>query len=152
MVQPLSIGPGGGEKIQGPVGVPLTFKARSEQTGGSLTAFENIVPPGQGPPLHTHDAEDESWYVVEGELCFRLGEELRSAPQGAFVFVPRGTAHAFQNVGDGPATILVLFTPSGRMEQFFDRIAARDEVDQEAFRTLGREAGMDVIGPPMSQE
>jgi len=136
--------------MQGPVGGPLRFKARGDQTGGRLTVFENVVAAGEGPPLHTHAAEDESWYVIEGELRFLLGEELHRAPPGSFVFVPRGVAHAFQNVGEEPARILVTFTPSG-MEEFFDRLAELSEVDQEAFRTIGAEVGMEVVGPPLAQ-
>jgi len=150
MTAPLALGPGEGETIQGPVGGPLTFKARAAQTGGTLTAFENVVPPGEGPPLHLHRDVDESWYVLEGELRFRLGEDVREAPAGSFVFVPRRTPHCFQNPGAGPARILVMFTPAG-MESFFDRQAAMGDgpLDQESFRTLGREAGMEILGPPL---
>ena len=145
------MGPGEGETIEGPAGGPLTFKARAAQTGGSLTAFENIIAPGDGPPLHTHSDEDESWYVLAGHLRFRLGEELRQAPQGTFVFVPRGIAHTFQNVADEPARILVMFTPSG-MEGFFDRFAelGPGRPDPSVFATLGRDAGMTVVGPPLA--
>jgi quercetin dioxygenase-like cupin family protein len=146
------VGPGEGTVIRGPVGGPLTFKARGEQTGGRLTALENLIPPGEGPPLHRHAHEDETWQVLEGELRFRLGDDISRAPAGTFVFVPRGVPHCFQNVGDAPARILVIFTPAG-MERFFDRFAALPEGSdpREAFRSLGAEVGMDVIGPPLAQ-
>jgi quercetin dioxygenase-like cupin family protein len=148
--RPLAVGPGEGETVQGPAGGPLTFKARGEQTNGTLTAFENVIAPGDGPPAHFHVDEDESWYVLEGTLRFMLGEEMRSAPAGTFVFVPRGVPHAFQNVGDGPARILVLFTPSG-MERFFDRFAAVEgPFDPSVFGRLGSEVGMEVVGPPLA--
>jgi quercetin dioxygenase-like cupin family protein len=148
---PFAVAPGGGPTIQGPAGGPLTFKARGEQTGGRLTLFENVIAPGDGPPLHAHADEDESWIVLEGELRFRLGDELASAPAESFVFVPRGTPHCFQNVGDGPARIVVLFTPSG-MERFFDRFAALPDgpVDPGAFASIGAEVGMEVLGPPLA--
>jgi quercetin dioxygenase-like cupin family protein len=149
---PLAAGPGEGETIQGPVGGPLTFKVRGAQTNGTLTVFENTIAPGEGPPLHAHANEDEAWYVLEGELRFRLGADMRRAPAGSFVFVPRGTQHCFQNVGAQPARILVLFTPAG-MESFFDRFASLPESADipEAFRSLGREVGMDVTGPPLAK-
>jgi quercetin dioxygenase-like cupin family protein len=144
------VAPGQGATIQGPAGGPLTFKARGEQTNGALTLFENVIAAGDGPPLHTHAGEDESWYVLEGALRFRLGDEIADAPAGSFVFVPRGTPHCFQNVGAEPARIIVMFTPSG-MERFFDRFATLPPgpVDPDAFRSIGAEAGMDVVGPPM---
>jgi len=137
--------------IEGPVGGPLTFKARGEQTGGALTVLENIVAPLEGPPLHAHASEDEAWYVLEGRLRFKLDGELRDAPAGSFVFVPRGLAHCFQNVGTEPARILVMFTPAG-METFFDRFARLPEGAEvpDAFRTIGADVGMDVLGPPLA--
>jgi len=148
---PYAVAPGEGVTIQGPAGGPLTFKARGEQTNGALTLFENVIAPGDGPPLHTHADEDESWYVLEGALRFRLGDEIASAPAGSFVFVPRGTQHCFQNVGEHPARIIVMFTPSG-MERFFDRFATlpAGPVDPGAFRSIGAQVGMDVVGPPMA--
>ena len=150
---PVVVPPGEGPTIQGPAGGPLSFKVRGEQTGGALTAIENVVAPGDGPPLHTHSREDEAWYVLEGELRFRLGDRLAAAPAGTFVFVPRGTPHNFQNAGSGPARILVLFTPAG-MERFFDRFAETPAgvAGPRAFVSAGAPAGMEVVGPPLGRE
>ena len=148
----VAVRPGEGTIVRGPVGGPLTFKVRGEQSDGRLTALENVIMPGEGPPLHRHANEDETWQVLEGELRFRLGDDIRRAPAGTFVFVPRGVPHCFQNVGNDPARILVIFTPAG-MERFFDRFATLpEEADlREAFRSIGAEVGMDVIGPPLAQ-
>jgi quercetin dioxygenase-like cupin family protein len=147
---PFLLGPGEGEHIRNSVGGPVTFKLRGEQTNGQLTVFENVVPSGGGPPLHVHAHEDECWYVLEGELRFQLGGRFGRAPRGSFVFVPRGTGHCFQNVGAEDARVLVMFTPAG-MERFFERFAvkARGITADEAFRSIGREVGMTVIGPPL---
>jgi quercetin dioxygenase-like cupin family protein len=109
-----------------------------------------VIPPGQGPPLHTHANEDESWYVLDGELRFKLDSEIRAAPAGSFVFVPRGTVHAFQNEGREPARTLVIFTPAGR-ERFFDDFASLATPDPVAFARIGEPIGMNVIGPPLAQ-
>ena len=70
---------------------------------------------------------------------------------GSFVFVPRGTPHCFQNVGDEPGRLLVLFTPAG-MEGFVDRFASLPDgpVDPDVFRSIGLEVGMEVVGPPLA--
>lgn len=151
-MQPRVVRPGEGPTIQGPAGGPLTFKVHGSESDGSLTVFENVIAPGDGPPLHTHEAQDESWYVLEGELRFKLGDTMQAAPAGSFVFVPRGTVHAFQNVGRAPARILVIFTPAG-MEPFFERFAelpAGRPIDPGVFARLGSEVGMEVVGPPLS--
>jgi hypothetical protein len=57
---PFVVAPGDGMTVQGPAGGPLTFKARGEQTDAALTVFENVIAPGDGPPLHTHAGEDKS--------------------------------------------------------------------------------------------
>ena len=41
--------------------------------------------------LHVHHADDEAWYVLEGTLGFRVGDDEVTAGPGAAVFVPRGT-------------------------------------------------------------
>ena len=146
--RPFAVAPGEGRTIQGPAGGPLTFKARGEQTGGRLTAAENIIAPGDGPPVHTHEAEDEFWWVIEGQLRFKLGDTFAETETGSFVWVPRGVPHAFQNVGDTPARLLVMFTPSG-MERFFDAFGALSAPGPPDFARLGAQAGMDVVGPPL---
>jgi len=148
---PVVLGKGEGTTIEGPAGGPLTFKVRGAQTDGTLTAFENVIAPGDGPPLHRHEREGESWYVIEGSLRFMLGSDIRRAPAGSFIYVPPRTPHCFQNIGDAPARILVMFSPAG-MEAFFDRFAelSPGSVDPGVFAQLGRDVGMEVLGPPLA--
>lgn len=147
----VAVGPGEGKTVEGPAGGPLTFKVRGEQTGERLLALENVVAPGEGPPEHTHANEDETWYVIEGTLRFKLDGELSEAPAGSYVYVPRGVRHCFQNIGDAPARILLNFSPAG-MEQFFDAFAQLTApIDPGAFRELGEPAGMTITGPPLAK-
>src|SRR6476620_10965202 len=62
-------------------------------------------------PLHVHHADDEAWYVLEGELGFRLGDEELIAPAGSAVVARRGTPHTFWNAGDVEARYLLVMTP-----------------------------------------
>jgi quercetin dioxygenase-like cupin family protein len=136
--------------LSNPVGGYVDIKLRGDRSGGSLTAFETLVAPGQGPPLHTHAAEDETLFVLEGRVRFKLGDEMHTGDVGSFVFVPRGIPHTFQNVGDDRARMLIHFTPSG-MERFFDAFARLDAPSPEDFARLGAEAGMVVVGPPLAR-
>ncbi len=151
-LEAVHLGPGEGVAVGSPVGGVITFKVRGAQSGGSLMVLESELSPGEGPPCHVHANEDEGWYALEGELRFRLGDDILPAPAGSFVFVPRGMPHCFQNVGQGPARILAIFTPAG-MEGFFERFAAlpEDEAGLEGFRREGAGAGMDVVGPPLAR-
>jgi mannose-6-phosphate isomerase-like protein (cupin superfamily) len=62
-------------------------------------------------PLHVHHADDEAWYVLEGELGFRLGEEVMVAGAGSAVVAPRGTPHTYWNAGDADARYLLVMSP-----------------------------------------
>ena len=150
-VQPIQLGPGEGTVVSSPVGAPIIFKARGAETGGSLLVFENEVPPGEGPPLHVHEHEDEVLYVLEGDMRFRIGDDVRPAPAGSFVFVPRGVEHSWQNVGDAQGRMLIVFTPAG-MERFFERFGElpAEQANMGAFATLGASVGMGVAGPPLA--
>jgi quercetin dioxygenase-like cupin family protein len=111
------LSPGDGEKIW-ITGDTLSFKATSAETSGAYTVIEVISLPGNGPPPHLHENEDESIYVIDGEFEILLGAKTMRAEPGAFVFVPKRTVHRFLCVGDGPGKVLLHFTPGG-IEGFF---------------------------------
>jgi mannose-6-phosphate isomerase-like protein (cupin superfamily) len=63
-------------------------------------------------PLHVHHSDDEAWYVLEGRLRFRLGDEISEAGPGCAVLAPGGTPHAYGNARPGePARYLLVMTP-----------------------------------------
>lgn len=146
--------PGDEKAIETPATGHLTFRARSDQTGGAVTVWVSVIEPGQGPPLHVHLREDEFFYVLEGCLRFRLGDDLFEAHAGSFVFIPRGMPHAWQNVGEGQVRFLGGLTPgSPALERFFERSAelAADTRLAESFGRFASDAGMEVLGPPLAQ-
>jgi mannose-6-phosphate isomerase-like protein (cupin superfamily) len=98
----------------------LTYKVRSEQTGGAYSLFEGLVPAHDGTPPHIHHREDECFYVLEGEFEFSVGDDTLLAEAGTLVYIPRGTLHAFRNVGEEPGRLLISQTPGGLHERFFE--------------------------------
>lgn len=106
------------------VGDTYTFKATSADTDGRLAFFEASVPPGAGPPPHIHRAEDEFYYMLDGELEFLDTDRHFAASAGGFVFVSRGTLHCFRNRTGQTARMVVGVTPAG-LEQFFFSIGLR---------------------------
>ena len=109
--------PSDGQKIW-ITGDTLWFKATSAETGGAYTVIEVISLPGNGPPPHLHENEDESIYVIDGEFEILLGAKTMRAEPGTFVFVPKRTVHRFRCIGGGPGRLLLHFTPGG-IEGFF---------------------------------
>ncbi len=104
----------------GIVGDVYRFLATGNETGGRYAMFEAIVPPGGGPPPHIHRQEDETFYVLEGEITFQVGEETVVAGPGTFVNMPTGNPHAFKNESEQTAKMLISYAPAGLEEYFFE--------------------------------
>jgi len=104
------------------VGDVYRVLASGEQTGGAYALMEARVPPGGGPPPHLHTRETESFFVLEGEMTFSLGNRKVQATPGAFLQIPRGTVHAFKNEGAAPARMLIQVVPAG-FDQFMKEFA-----------------------------
>jgi quercetin dioxygenase-like cupin family protein len=151
--EPFHVAPGEGPSVENPTGGRLTFKAMADATRGALTAIEATAAPGEGPPLHVHRDQDETIYVLNGRYLVRLGERHVDAPVGAFVFIPRGTPHAWQNVGGEVARFVATLSPAdARFERFFIRYSQLppDERGADAFARVAREThAMEVLGPPL---
>ncbi len=90
----------------------LNYKVTGEHTHGQLALAEVRAPLGSGSPNHTHRDEEEAWYILEGELTFWLGDAVRTASAGDFVFGPKGVAHQFR-VDSDEARFLIIVTPAG---------------------------------------
>jgi quercetin dioxygenase-like cupin family protein len=95
------------------------IKVAGDETGGELTLVETVVPPRSGPPLHIHQNESESIYVLEGEVrVVANGRDFTLSP-GGFCYMPKGSLHLFENTLEEPSKILLFFTPSG-IEGYFE--------------------------------
>jgi len=148
---PFAVQSGEGTELPIPMGGgKVSVKATTEQTNGSMTVLEFVIGPQQGPALHTHLREDELWFVLEGDFRFKAGAAMLRASTGGMAFGPRGTPHAFQNIGDAPGRLLVITTPSG-LERFFEEFAALapSPADLETLAALGHANWIEFIGPPL---
>jgi hypothetical protein len=98
-----------------------------------------------------HRSQDELIYTLEGSYRVKLGDQLFDAPAGSFIFIPRGTAHTWQNIGDSTARFFAALMPAApEFEQFFVRFAELplDERGVAAFARLTEEThSMEVVGP-----
>lgn len=147
---------GTGAAYWGP-GELMTFLITGEETGGAFFLAEMIVPPGGGPPPHIHHREDESFQLLEGRLTVQVGGDTITALPGDFVYLPRGIAHSFRNIGEVPVKAMVLTTPAG-LEGFFaevfepatDRTAAPPPMGREMIAraiAAGPRYGLELLPP-----
>src|ERR671933_1861060 len=102
-------------------GTEVIFKVRSHQAKGA-SCTEWVAAPGFDTGLHVHERLEETWYVLDGEIEFRVGEETFEAAPGACVFVPPQVPHAFSNRTDAPARFLLIMSPPGH-DRYFDELA-----------------------------
>ncbi|MFF2080198.1 cupin domain-containing protein [Kitasatospora sp. NPDC058162] len=116
---PVALPAGGGRPLT-VLGNPWSVKLSGGQTAGTLAVIEGTFAPGTGAPPHLHRGHEECFYVLGGEFRFRAGEETVEAGAGGFFYVPRGAAHGFENIGDGPGRLLGLITPAGYEEYFIE--------------------------------
>jgi quercetin dioxygenase-like cupin family protein len=133
-----------------------TVKIGSEQTDGRLFQLLCRDRRGGAPPRHVHHREDETFYVIAGEISFFVGDQRIEATAGDFVFAPKGVPHAFLVKSDR-AEYLTSFSPAGA-ELFFAEIAPRvvpgesaplpSEPDPEEFARIASSYGIEIVGPP----
>ena len=72
-----------------------------------------VAPLSAGPGAHSHEANEELFYVIEGTMAFAVGDQRIDAPTGSFVRVPAGVTHDFENTTPSLAAVLNVFVPGG---------------------------------------
>lgn len=132
------------------LGTPTRVLATAEQTGGAFGLVEHVIPAGGASPWHVHHAEDEAFYVVEGEMTFLCGDQKVQAGPGTFVYGPREIPHGFRVEGTAPARLLLLCTPGG-FEHFViemsDTTPPAGPPDLEKMMALAARYNTEIFGP-----
>jgi steroid delta-isomerase-like uncharacterized protein len=134
------------------LGVPTLLRATAETTNGAFGLIESWeMPPEFSTPYHKHHREDESFYVLEGEMAFVVdGKWLKGGP-GTFVYGPREISHGFKVIGNSPAKMLLMCNPGGFEGFVRAQQTPIDEPpsppDMGRLMTLAGEYGIDILGP-----
>lgn len=114
-------------------------KASRISTNGSLTLIESKTT--GGAPRHVHTREDEYFYILDGVIKVRLGDNSFEAGPGAFVYLPRNIPHEWDVIG-GEATLLLITAPAG-LEEFLDEYHAAES--QEARSQVAARYGITFL-------
>jgi quercetin dioxygenase-like cupin family protein len=85
--------------------------AQAKETGGRFSMMEELLRKGSGPGPHKHTWSDETFYMLDGEINFLIGDEIKTARTGDFLMIPRNTRHAFR-VTSEIARFLNGYTPA----------------------------------------
>jgi mannose-6-phosphate isomerase-like protein (cupin superfamily) len=90
------------------------FKSDGDETAERYSISEWWLEPNTpGPGAHSHDANDDIFYVLEGSVRFQVGDQKIDASRGAFLRVPVGVLHDFENVSSARAGLLNFYIPGG---------------------------------------
>jgi len=135
----------------------IRIRAGGDETGGQLAVLEHQAERGYGSPVHRHDADEETFLVLDGDLRVEVDGEAWAAGAGAVAFLPRRLPHAFV-VTSPQARFLTLHTPAG-----FDRftlaagtaadMASAPPVDEfppdpGALAAMAAAYGIEILGAP----
>jgi mannose-6-phosphate isomerase-like protein (cupin superfamily) len=132
------------------LGIPTRVIATAEQTGGAFGLIEHVIPAGEASPWHVHHAEDEAFYVVEGQMTFLCGDQRVQAGPGTFVYGPRGIPHGFRAEGEHPARLLLQCTPGGFEHFVIDMAEVTPPTgppDMEKLMDLAAKYNSEIFGP-----
>jgi mannose-6-phosphate isomerase-like protein (cupin superfamily) len=109
----VALGPDGGEQLpRGP---------RHHRVLAEVPEYEaaelRFGPDFEGVDAHAHEGHVDSFYVLEGEAEFLLGDEVVRAGPGSFVAAPAGVTHGFRNVGGTELRLLNIHAPNAGFVQ-----------------------------------
>jgi mannose-6-phosphate isomerase-like protein (cupin superfamily)/catechol 2,3-dioxygenase-like lactoylglutathione lyase family enzyme len=142
----------------------LAILRNPEGASRTPAVIELTVPPGGSPPRHVHDALDDSFLVLDGQVVVRCGERTMTATAGTYVALPARVEHTFRVTSPVPARLLLVHAD----DSFLDVIEAlgtpADELrlpsaDEQTvipdFETIARvnaEHGVRIVGPSLEDD
>jgi quercetin dioxygenase-like cupin family protein len=122
----VTVGPHEGERVAFP-SFAVTFKIEGAHTRGAFSVIEYEVQPRALIFPHVHSREDETSYVIAGEIGVRVGDHEELVAAGGYVRKPRMVPHTFWNPTDGVARVLEIISPAGFEAYFRETTPLFDE-------------------------
>jgi uncharacterized cupin superfamily protein len=128
-----------------------------EHTEGAYCMLEIFAPAGRATPMHRHEREDETLFMLDGELEVMVDGTPHRLLSGSTIVLPRGTQHQFINRTEQTAHYLLICTPAG-FERFVDACTdahtepvtpqAPSDADKARMRAAAADFGITLIPPP----
>jgi len=136
----------------------------SADSGNALGMALVTQPPGTATPLHRHTHEAEAFYLLDGSMTYRAGDQTFRLSTGDFIWLPAGLPHAFRVTGSAPVRFLGLTAPGGLMGLYDEvGIPAAESVGSPGlglpmseeiarWNEVGPRYGLQVVGPPLPED
>jgi quercetin dioxygenase-like cupin family protein len=139
----------------------VTVQVAHEEGQDGISMLERRAAYGESPPLHVHHAEDETFYVLEGELRIRAGNRDIRIGAGEAALAPTGVPHTYR-VESPEGARWLLVTARGDFERFMRAVSRPAEhadlpapqgpptpEQADALAAAAREYGIEFVGPPL---
>lgn len=140
------------------LGALVRVRVGGDATGGTLAVLEHHGERGYNSPVHRHDADEETFLVLEGELLVEVDGQAYTAGAGAAAVLPRKLPHAFV-VTSPQAVFLSIHAPAG-VDKFVLAAGVPATAagpppaglppDPTALAAMARRYGIEILGPPPS--
>ncbi len=111
--------PGEGKEVT-LAGKPMTFLVTGDDTKHT-SMFDWTLPAGFSTGLHVHRVQEETFYVLEGECEWQVGDQKVRATPGTYLFIPPGVPHNIANASDKSARMIMTVSPPGH-EHYFEEL------------------------------
>lgn len=118
------------------------------QTNGTFELYGLTLNAGATIDYHVHNKMDETLCVVDGTVEFIVEGKKFLRPAGSVAFIPRGLHHGFTNAGQGPAKVLIFFSPSGSQHEYFralEKLFAAPALDTAAVQALQKKYDQELV-------
>ena len=112
--------PAGAGTLLSVFGNRFELKVSGEQSSGAMALIVATFKPGTGALPHLHRGHDECFFVLDGTVRFRIGDDHVDLEPGCCCFAPRHVAHGFDNVGESDARLLGVIAPAGYERHFIE--------------------------------
>jgi mannose-6-phosphate isomerase-like protein (cupin superfamily) len=134
--------------------LPTWIRASGACTNGTLSMIEQVIPAGYASPWHVHHTEDESFYVIEGQMTVVVADRSVALGPGGYAFGPRDIPHGFRIEGTTPARLL-LITSGGSFAAFIDEmsdspekaVSKPEEIDVPKLIAAAARYHISILGP-----
>ena len=127
-----------------------SFPAAGTDTSDRFDIIHGSISYLQGPPLHVHYDQDDTFVILEGTLKIQVGDEITDLHVGDVASAPKGTPHTFTNVNHDIVRVINVMTPGG-FDRCLEDFAALmgDYSDAAGVEEIAKRHRMALVGPPL---
>lgn len=146
--------PDGGLHFKSSPGEDVFFKIGGDEVDGLLDYFEIRVGYLEGPPLHIHSLQHETFHIIEGELTVKVGDELVTAKTGDFLYIPKGVIHTYVNLKEGSIARAVGNLAPGGFYKFVEELnhyqTTAHPPERAKVEEISAKHNQVFVGPPLA--